>query len=167
MKLFKRLNKHNLVTNKIRKNNILFLETISCFLLFFRFFLINKLFKKRKICFYNFLFRILNLMFSQMLLLYLVIHIFKFAMSCGTLSVKSDNQISTMNFLIEKTWNSEPISHDPIKITLESDKSEPEILTIKIRAPYYANPAKSDKYPGEFFNLWDYEGIFHSNENII
>ena len=95
-----------------------------------------------------------------MLLLYLVLSIIELAVSCGTSSVESNDQIIRMNYLIEKTWNNESISHDPIKITLESNKDEPDILTINVRAPYFGNPAKPDYYPGEFFNLWDYEGIF-------
>jgi len=95
-----------------------------------------------------------------MLLLYLVLCIVELATSCGTPSVISSDKILTMNYLIEKTWNNESISHDPIQISLESNKDEPDILTIKVRAPYFGNPAKPNKYPGEFFNLWDYEGFY-------
>lgn len=60
---------------------------------------------------------------------------------------------------IEKTWDDQEIDHDAIEITLKEDANRKDALIIQISAPFFNSPQKPDKNIGEFFNLWDYEGI--------
>lgn len=62
-------------------------------------------------------------------------------------------------FEIEKSWDDQKLDHDPIKIVLEKDKNEPEYLIVQIEAPFFKSPNKPENAIGEFFNLWDYEGL--------
>ena len=60
---------------------------------------------------------------------------------------------------IEKTWDDQEIDHDAIEITLKEDANRKDTLIIQISAPFFNSPQKPNKNIGEFFNLWDYEGI--------
>lgn len=74
--------------------------------------------------------------------------------------LKSNNyknsNIETFSYSIDKTWNNELIFHEHVRITLEREEND---LRVKVSGPLFNSPAKPDKKPGEFFNLWDYEGL--------
>ena len=71
-------------------------------------------------------------------------------------------------YFINTTWDSQRImDHAPIQIILEAPNStntanttnEPSYLTLYIIAKYFNSPNEpTDVKPGDFFNLWDYEG---------
>jgi hypothetical protein len=63
----------------------------------------------------------------------------------------------SFEYEIKSTWNNQPIDHEPIRIKLE--RNELNDLNITINAPFFNDPPKPDKKVGDFFNLWDYEGI--------
>lgn len=61
-----------------------------------------------------------------------------------------------MEFKIEHTWNSFPVSHDPVTIRLTPVNSG---LFMDVAAPFYNDPPAPSSDPGKPFNgLWDYEG---------
>jgi len=63
-----------------------------------------------------------------------------------------------MDFSIDTTWNSGPLNHDPVKLTLngQSDGS----LEVEIEAPFFNDPANPGGKPGlPFFGLWEYEVV--------
>ena len=60
------------------------------------------------------------------------------------------------NYHITQTWDSIPLLHDGIRVTLAQGK---EGVDIAIEAPYFGDPPAPDGPPGEpFYGLWDYEG---------
>jgi hypothetical protein len=76
-------------------------------------------------------------------------------------SIRINQRMVSFDYLIETTWDNQTLvgNHDPVKISYERNLNE-EYLTINIRAPYFGSPAKPSEKIGEFFNLWDYEGLF-------
>ncbi|KAH0615979.1 hypothetical protein JD844_026683 [Phrynosoma platyrhinos] len=62
-----------------------------------------------------------------------------------------------MEFKIEHTWNSLPVSHDPIVIKLTPENSG---ILMEVSAPFFNDPPAP---PGElgkpFSGLWDYEVV--------
>ena len=60
-----------------------------------------------------------------------------------------------MEFSITKTWDDHQLNHRPINIKLDTESND---LVININAPFFADPEKPNKEPGDVFNLWDYEG---------
>lgn len=84
---------------------------------------------------------------------------------------QSDNldPMFEVDLLIEKTWNNEKIDHEPIKINLRREKNfkntvvdnkKEDALVIRISGPYFNSPEKPPNKIGEFFSLWEYEGIY-------
>ncbi|XP_013907579.1 PREDICTED: UPF0462 protein C4orf33 homolog isoform X2 [Thamnophis sirtalis] len=62
-----------------------------------------------------------------------------------------------MEFKIEHTWNSFPVSHDPIIISLSPEKAG---ILMELNAPFFNDPPAPPVEPGKPFNgLWDYEGF--------
>jgi hypothetical protein len=70
----------------------------------------------------------------------------------------------SFDYFIETTWDNQTLigNHDPVKISYERNLNEE--LIVKIRAPYFGSPAKPTEKVGEFFNLWDYEGLYFIKE---
>ncbi|XP_076064325.1 UPF0462 protein C4orf33 homolog isoform X2 [Oratosquilla oratoria] len=65
---------------------------------------------------------------------------------------------TAISYHVEKTWNGDPINHDPVKITLEGDGKEN--LLLHIEAPFFNDPPNPGGKPGEpFFELWNYEVV--------
>lgn len=61
-----------------------------------------------------------------------------------------------MEFLIQHTWDSNPVNHDPISILFSPDQ---EGLKIEVCGPFFSDPAAPAGQPGQPFpGLWDYEG---------
>ncbi|XP_063416069.1 UPF0462 protein C4orf33-like [Mytilus trossulus] len=61
-----------------------------------------------------------------------------------------------MKFKINRTWNSWPIDHDPVIITLDRDRCKNVVMTVD--APFFNDPANPGGTPGQPFpGLWDYE----------
>ncbi|KAG8134615.1 hypothetical protein E2320_007718 [Naja naja] len=62
-----------------------------------------------------------------------------------------------MEFKIEHTWNSLPVSHDPIIIRLSPEKGG---ILMELNAPFFNDPPAPPGEPGKPFNgLWDYEVV--------
>ncbi|XP_042322496.1 UPF0462 protein C4orf33-like isoform X1 [Sceloporus undulatus] len=60
-----------------------------------------------------------------------------------------------MEFKIEHTWNSLPLSHDPIVIKLTPENSG---ILMEVSAPFFNDPPAPPGEAGKPFNgLWDYE----------
>ncbi|KAL7981976.1 hypothetical protein Chor_001033 [Crotalus horridus] len=61
-----------------------------------------------------------------------------------------------MEFKIEHTWNSLPVSHDPIIISLSPENTG---ILMELNAPFFNDPPAPPGEPGKPFDgLWDYEG---------
>lgn len=61
-----------------------------------------------------------------------------------------------MQFLIEHTWDSNPVNHDPIRIVFSPGQGG---LKIEVFGPFFNDPAAPDGPPGQAFpGLWNYEG---------
>jgi hypothetical protein len=62
-------------------------------------------------------------------------------------------------YVIKTSWDARAITdHEHVKVTLAVSESDPNSLVIKVWAPFYnASPVPSQT-PGEFFDLWEYEG---------
>jgi hypothetical protein len=88
---------------------------------------------------------------SNQLVVYQAVELFK--------SIRINKRMVVFEYLIETTWDNRTLigNHDPVKLELERDLND-EFLTINIRAPFFKQPGKPTQAPGEFFNLWDYEG---------
>ena len=76
-------------------------------------------------------------------------------------SSAGDEQLARMgeqeSFLIEGTWDGQPIDHSPARLTLESGENQ---VTVRIEAPYFNDLAPPGGKAGEaFFKLWDYEVV--------
>ncbi|ETE69092.1 hypothetical protein L345_05116 [Ophiophagus hannah] len=66
-----------------------------------------------------------------------------------------------MEFKIEHTWNSLPVSHDPVIIKLSPEKAG---ILMELNAPFFNDPPAPPGEPGKPFNgLWDYEEAFFLN----
>ncbi|XP_060134583.1 UPF0462 protein C4orf33 homolog isoform X1 [Zootoca vivipara] len=64
--------------------------------------------------------------------------------------------LKKMEFKIEDTWNSLPVSHDPVTIKLTGEDAG---MMIEVCAPFFNDPPPPGE-PGKPFNgLWDYEVV--------
>ncbi|XP_044285295.1 UPF0462 protein C4orf33 homolog [Varanus komodoensis] len=62
-----------------------------------------------------------------------------------------------MEFKIEHTWNSIPVSHDPVVIRLIAENGG---ILMEVTAPFFNDPPAPPGAPGKPFNgLWDYEVV--------
>ncbi|XP_070778337.1 UPF0462 protein C4orf33 homolog isoform X3 [Enoplosus armatus] len=62
-----------------------------------------------------------------------------------------------MQFLIEHTWNSDPVNHDPIRIVFSPGQGG---LKIEVFGPFFNDPAAPAGPPSEPFpGLWNYEVV--------
>ena len=63
-----------------------------------------------------------------------------------------------MELTIEKTWDDQPLNHDPVTIRLEPlDDSS---FGINVQSPFFNDPANPGGTPGQpFLGLWNYEGF--------
>ncbi|KAM7168096.1 UPF0462 protein C4orf33 homolog [Macrochelys suwanniensis] len=62
-----------------------------------------------------------------------------------------------MEFTIEHTWDSLPVSHEPVTVRM---KSGSEGLLMEVSAPFFNDPPAPLGEPGKPFNgLWDYEVV--------
>ncbi|XP_028599152.2 UPF0462 protein C4orf33 homolog [Podarcis muralis] len=65
--------------------------------------------------------------------------------------------LKKMEFKIEDTWNSLPVSHDPVTIKLTGEDAG---MMIEVCAPFFNDPPAPPGAPGKPFNgLWDYEVV--------
>lgn len=73
----------------------------------------------------------------------------------------SSNTMDTTNFSysIDKTWNNELIVHEHVRLTLQRENNN---LRVNITAPFFNSPEKPQNKPGDFFDLWNYEGCLIS-----
>lgn len=61
-----------------------------------------------------------------------------------------------MQFLIKHTWDSNPVNHDPIRISFSPGNGG---LKMEVSGPFFNNPAAPLGPPSQPFpGLWDYEG---------
>lgn len=61
-----------------------------------------------------------------------------------------------MEFFIQHTWDSEPVTHDPIRIDFSPGQGG---LKIEMFGPFFNDPAGPDSPPSQAFpGLWNYEG---------
>lgn len=61
-----------------------------------------------------------------------------------------------MQFSIEHTWDSDPVSHDPIRITFSPGQGG---LKMEVDGPFFNDPEAPPGPPGHAFaGLWNYEG---------
>lgn len=61
---------------------------------------------------------------------------------------------------IEFTWDSEPITHTPIQVTLQSADQG---LNVSVNATFFDDPPPPNSTEGQSYNgLWDYEGKYIS-----
>lgn len=63
-----------------------------------------------------------------------------------------------MRLSIEKTWDDQPVNHDPAIIELQplNDKS----FQMHVEGTFFNDPSNPGGVPGEpFMGLWDYEGL--------
>lgn len=64
---------------------------------------------------------------------------------------------TSMTFAIKETWNSLPITHDPIKITFSPGDGG---LLMEVSGPFFNDPAAPAGPAGQPFpGLWDYEVV--------
>lgn len=71
-------------------------------------------------------------------------------------SSSSLSPFEKMQFVIENTWDSNPVSHDPIKIVFSPG---PGGLKIEVFGPFFNDPEAPAGPPGHTFpGLWNYEG---------
>ncbi|KAM3622719.1 uncharacterized protein V6R79_002391 [Siganus canaliculatus] len=62
-----------------------------------------------------------------------------------------------MQFLIEHTWDSDPVHHDPIRIVFSPGDGG---LKMEVSGPFFNDPAAPAGHPGQPFpGLWDYEVV--------
>ncbi|XP_053109298.1 UPF0462 protein C4orf33 homolog isoform X3 [Hemicordylus capensis] len=62
-----------------------------------------------------------------------------------------------MEFKIEHTWNSFPVSHDPVMIRLTPENAG---MLMEVSAPFFNDPPAPPGEPGKpFSGLWDYEVV--------
>lgn len=76
-----------------------------------------------------------------------------------------------MQFLIKHTWDSDPVNHDPIRISFSPGEGG---LKMEVSGPFFNNPVAPPGPPGQPFpGLWDYEGgpglffMLHSQKNVL
>lgn len=73
-----------------------------------------------------------------------------------------------MEFKIEHTWDSLPVSHEPVHIRLKLSDGG---LLMEISASFFNDPPAPLGEPGKPFNgLWNYEGkrkYFIGNINLV
>lgn len=61
-----------------------------------------------------------------------------------------------MQFDIEHTWDSNPVNHDPLKITFSPGLGG---LKVEVSGPFFNDPAAPAGPPSQAFpGLWNYEG---------
>uniref|UniRef100_A0A3P9MV96 Chromosome 4 open reading frame 33 n=1 Tax=Poecilia reticulata TaxID=8081 RepID=A0A3P9MV96_POERE len=62
-----------------------------------------------------------------------------------------------MEFAIQNTWDSNPVDHDPIRISFSDGKSG---LRMEVSGPFFNDPESPAGEPGiPFPGLWDYEVV--------
>ncbi|XP_050802610.1 UPF0462 protein C4orf33 homolog isoform X13 [Gopherus flavomarginatus] len=62
-----------------------------------------------------------------------------------------------MEFKIEHTWDSLPVSHEPVSVRLKSGSAG---LLMEVSAPFFNDPPAPLGEPGKpFSGLWDYEVV--------
>ncbi|KAE8630365.1 hypothetical protein XENTR_v10000798 [Xenopus tropicalis] len=62
-----------------------------------------------------------------------------------------------MHFRIEHQWNSQPVAHEPVTISLKPGDNG---LQMDINAPFFNDPPAPPGPPGQPFpGLWDYEVV--------
>lgn len=62
-----------------------------------------------------------------------------------------------MEFFIQHTWDSEPVTHDPIRIDFSPGQGG---LKIEMFGPFFNDPAGPDSPPSQAFpGLWNYEVV--------
>ena len=68
--------------------------------------------------------------------------------------------MNKLDYFIATTWDSHKVDHEPIQISVEAAAAaDPNFVSIHISASYFNSPSEPAGFkPGEFFNLWDYEG---------
>lgn len=64
--------------------------------------------------------------------------------------------LDQMEFLIEHTWDSNPVTHEPIRIGFSPGNGG---LKMEASGPFFNDPAAPPGPPSQPFpGLWDYEG---------
>lgn len=62
-----------------------------------------------------------------------------------------------MQFAIQHTWDSNPVDHEPIRITFLPGEGG---LKMQVFGPFFNDPEAPGGPPGHAFpGLWDYEGL--------
>jgi hypothetical protein len=88
-----------------------------------------------------------------------VLRRFDFAVLVVFLIAAFKLNMARLEYVIKTTWDDQKHEHEPVTIKLEPDSDEPNnYLKLIIKAPFFNSPSAPDKQPGEYFNLWDYEG---------
>lgn len=64
--------------------------------------------------------------------------------------------LDQMEFMIEHTWDSNPVTHEPIRISFSPGNGG---LKMEASGPFFNDPAAPPGPPSQPFpGLWDYEG---------
>lgn len=62
-----------------------------------------------------------------------------------------------MEYSIQHTWDSDPVTHDPINIRFSPGEGG---LRMEVFGPFFNDPPAPPGPPGQPFpGLWDYEGV--------
>ena len=65
-----------------------------------------------------------------------------------------------MELLITKTWNEQPVNHDPVRVRLEP--LDDQSFQMIVQSPFFDDPRNPGGAPGQpFFGLWEYEGDYY------
>ncbi|XP_054723145.1 UPF0462 protein C4orf33 homolog [Uloborus diversus] len=70
-----------------------------------------------------------------------------------------------LEFSVTKTWDNQPLDHDPVILRLRSDGDD---VVLDLEAPFFGDPEPPDQEPGSpFVKLWNYEVVeaFFLGEN--
>ncbi|PWA16900.1 hypothetical protein CCH79_00012814, partial [Gambusia affinis] len=77
--------------------------------------------------------------------------------SCQTQDTQQDRHFRKMEFAIQRTWDSNPVDHDPIRISFSDGKSG---LRMEVSGPFFNDPESPAGEPGIAFpELWNYEVV--------
>jgi hypothetical protein len=71
--------------------------------------------------------------------------------------------LMTLNFVIKTTWDNALLKHNGVEFAF---KKQDRDFIIDIKAPFFADPPAPQQMIGNFFNLWDYEGVLFFNSII-
>lgn len=70
-----------------------------------------------------------------------------------------------MDFAITHTWDSLAVNHDPVTLKLTAGDGG---LAMEVQAPFFNDPPAPAGAPGEPFpGLWDYEGTYLHNSELV